>query len=96
MSYVSLKNLLAMAGLAAPEKFEEWQKAWRVAVTNGSQESLLEFICRESGASQELFLQQLANALGWPYLDLRKGSIPTEARNKISTKVAFQYFALPT
>ena len=85
-----------MAGLAAPEKFEEWQKAWRVAVTNGSQESLLEFICRESGASQELFLQQLAGALGWPYLDLRKGNIPAEARNKISTKVAFQYFALPT
>jgi type II secretion system protein E len=96
MSYVSLKNLLATAGLAAPEKYEAWQKAWRLAMSSGSQESLLEFICRESGASQEVFLQQLAKVLGWPFLDLRRVTIPTEARNKISTKVAFQYFALPT
>jgi type II secretion system protein E len=96
MSSVSLKKLLAMAQLATPEQFEAWQKAWRVAATNGSQESLLEFICRESGVSEEIFLQRLASALGWPFLDLRRVTIPTEARNKISTKVAFQYFALPT
>jgi len=96
MSYISLKNLLAQAGLAAPDKFEEWQKAWRVAVAGGSQESLLEFISRESGLSEEVFLQKLAAVLGWPFLDLRRVTIPTEARNKISTKVAFQYFALPT
>jgi type II secretory ATPase GspE/PulE/Tfp pilus assembly ATPase PilB-like protein len=34
--------------------------------------------------------------LNWPFIDLKKVTIPTEARNKISTKVAFQYFALPT
>ena len=96
MSYVSLKNLLAQAALATPLQFEEWAKAWRVAVSNGSQESLLEFVCRESGVSEEIFLQQLAKVLGWPFLDLRKVTIPTEARNKISTKVAFQYFVLPT
>src|SRR5437867_4594227 len=96
MSSVSLKNLLAMAQLASPEQFEAWQKAWRVAATNGSQESLVEFIGRESGMSEEIFLQKLASALGWPFLDLRQVTIPTEARNKISTKVAFQYFALPT
>jgi type II secretion system protein E len=96
MSPVSLKNLLAVAQLAAPEQFEAWQKAWRIAAANGSQESLLEFICRESGVSEEIFLQKLASALGWPFLDLRRVTVPTEARNKISTKVAFQYFALPT
>src|SRR5216110_619858 len=96
MSQLSIKNLLASATLASPDKLEGWQKAWRVAATNGSQESLLEFICRESGLSEELFLQQLATGLGWPFIDLRKVTIPTEARNKISTKVAFQYFALPT
>ena len=96
MSPVSLKNILAMARLATPEQFDAWQKAWRAAVANGSQDSLLEFICRESGVSEESFLQQLAKALGWPFLDLRTVSIPTEARNKISTKVAFQFFALPT
>ena len=96
MSPVSLKNLLAVAQLAAPEQFEAWQKAWRVAAANGSQESLLEFIGRESGVSEEIFLQKLASALGWPFLDLKRVTVPTEARNKLSTKVAFQYIALPT
>src|SRR5256714_12491342 len=96
MSHIALKNILATAALASPEQFENWQKAWRVAVTNGSQESLLEFVCRESGISEEAFLQQLGGVLGWPFLELRKITVPTEARNKISTKVAFQYLVLPT
>jgi len=96
MSHIALKNILATAALATPEQFENWQKAWRVAVTNGSQESLLEFVSRESGISEEIFLTQLGAVLGWPFLELRKINIPTEARNKISTKVAFQYLVLPT
>src|SRR5439155_12034444 len=32
----------------------------------------------------------------WPFLDLPKVTIPPEARNRISTKVAFQYSVLPT
>src|SRR5436190_7458262 len=96
MSHIALKNILSTAALASPEQFETWQKAWRVAVTNGSQESLLEFVSRESGISEEAFLQQLAGVLGWPFLELRKLTVPTEARNKISTKVAFQYLVLPT
>ncbi len=96
MSRVSVKQLLTTAAMATPEKFEEWQRGWRVATNNGSAESLLEFVFRESGVSEETFLQQLAAALNWPFLDLRKLNVPTEARNKISTKVAFQYFALPT
>src|SRR6185369_13531196 len=35
-------------------------------------------------------------ALNWPYLDLPKVTVPAEARNRISTKVAFQYSILPT
>ena len=96
MSYVSLKHLLAEAAQATPEQLENWQKAWRVAAANGSQETLQEFICRESGLSEDTFLNQLATRLNWPCLDLRKLNIPTEARNKISTKVAFQYGVLPT
>src|SRR5438067_908399 len=95
MAYIALKNILATAALASPEQFENWQKAWRVAITNGSQESLLEFVSRESGISEEAFLQQLAGVLGWPFLELRKLTVPTEARQKISTKVAFQFFVLP-
>jgi len=96
MAFLSLKQFLAQMGLATSEQFDEWNKAWKVAVTSGSQETLLAFICRERGLAEDLFLQQLAQALAWPYLDLPKLTVPTEARNRISTKVAFQYSVLPT
>jgi len=96
MSVLSLSNVVAQALLAAPEQVAGWTKAWRIATESGSPESLLEFVCREKGTSEEVFLEQLAKVLGWPFLDLRKDQVPTEAQNKISTKVAFQYFALPT
>src|SRR5512146_1049474 len=96
MAFLSLKQFLARMGLATPEQFDEWNKAWKVAVASGSQESLLGFICRERGLADEVFLQKLAQALNWPYLDLPKLKVPGEARNRISTKVAFQYSVLPT
>src|SRR6476646_7310347 len=96
MAFLSLKDFVGRMGLATPEQFEEWTKAWRVALTSGSQESLLGFICRERGMAEDLFLQQLAQALNWPYLDLPKLTVPAEARNRISTKVAFHYAVLPT
>jgi type II secretion system protein E len=83
-------------GLATPAKFEEWCKAWRVAAESGTQETPLAFICRERGLTEDAFLQELAKALNWPYLDLPKLKVPAEARNRISTKVAFQYSVLPT
>src|SRR3974377_110376 len=96
MAFVSLKEFFARVGLVTPAQFEGHGKAWRVAVENGSQESLLAFICRECGIAEDVFLQKLAQALGWPYLELPKLDIPTQARNKISTKVAFQHSVLPT
>jgi len=96
MAFVSLKQFLGRMEFATAEQFEEWTKAWRVAVESGSQESLLGFICRERGLGEDAFLQQLAKALNWPYLDLPHLTVPAEARNRISTKVAFQYSILPT
>ncbi|HWY75381.1 MAG TPA: ATPase, T2SS/T4P/T4SS family [Verrucomicrobiae bacterium] len=96
MAFASIKDFFAQVALVTPDQFEEWNKTWRVAVASGSQESLLTFICRERGLAEDLFLQQLAEALGWPYLDLPKLEVPQEARQKIPTKVAFQYSVLPT
>ncbi|MBI3191771.1 MAG: type II/IV secretion system protein, partial [Pedosphaera parvula] len=96
MAFTSIKSILAQAAMASPDQLEEWSKAWRVAVENGSQESLLAFMCREAGLSEELFLQKLSQALEWPYLDLPRITVEPEAREKISTKVAFQYLVLPT
>src|SRR6185295_19204172 len=96
MAYVSLKNIVARATNTSPGQVDDWQKKWRLATADGMQDGLLEFICREAGTTEELFLQQLATVLNWPFVDLKKLTVPTEARNKISTKVAFQYFAIPT
>jgi len=96
MAQVSLKNIIAEAAKATPQRFEDWQKAWRLAAANGSQDTLLEFVSREAGFSEETFLQQLAGVLKWPFVDLKVVTVPTEAKNKISTKVAFQYYAVPT
>src|ERR1039457_7253841 len=96
MAFLSLKQFLAHMGLATPEQFDECNKAWKVAVASGSQETLLAFMCRERGLAEDVFLQQLAQALNWPYLDLPKLNVPAEARNRLSTKVAFQYSVLPT
>jgi type II secretion system protein E len=95
MAFVSIRQVLAQAGLAAPDQFETWLKAWRVASENGSQDSLLTFFSRESGVSEETFLQRLAEALHWPYLELTRLSISPETQKRISTKVAFQYAVLP-
>jgi len=83
-------------GLVTGEQFDELSKAWRVAAGSGSPESLLAFVCRERGLAEDVFLQKLAQALNWPFLDLPKLKVPSEARNRISTKVAFQYSVLPT
>ncbi len=96
MGFASIKDFIAKVALITPDQFDEWNKAWRVAVDNGGQESLLAFICRERGLAEDVFLQQLATALGWPFLDLTKLAVPPEARDKIPTKVAFQYSVLPT
>ncbi len=96
MAFVSLKEFFAQLGIVTPEQFDEHGKAWRVAVQNGSSESLLAFICRERGIAEDVFLQKLAKALNWPYIELGKVDVPQHARNRISTKVAFQYSILPT
>ena len=96
MALVSIKNLLAQHDLASPKQFEDWNKAWRLAVEGGSQEGFLSFIARERGMSDEAFLQQLAKILGWPFIEIGKLDIPVDARKKISTKNAFQYSVLPT
>jgi type II secretion system protein E len=96
MAFVSLKDFFARLGLVTPEQFEEHGKAWRVAVENGSQETLLAFICRERGMAEDVFLQKLSLALNWPFLELPKLEIPIQARTKISTKVAFQHSVMPT
>jgi type II secretion system protein E len=96
MAFSPIKNLVAEVAEASPSQFDDWQKTWRAAVDAGSPEPLLTFVARERGVSEDVFVQRLATKLGWPFLDLPKLPVSTEARNKISTKIAFQYSILPT
>ena len=96
MPFNSAKNLIATVADATPRQLDDWRTTWRTAVAGGSSEPFLTFVARERGLAEDVFVQKLANAIGWPYLDLPKISVPTEARNKISTKVAFQHSILPT
>ena len=96
MAFSSVKNLVATVAEASPAQFDDWQKTWRTATEAGATEPLLTFVARERGVAEDVFVQRLAASLGWPYLDLPKLTVPPEARNKISTKIAFQYSILPT
>ncbi|OQB91515.1 MAG: Type II secretion system protein E [Verrucomicrobia bacterium ADurb.Bin118] len=96
MAFASLKSFLARVLNVTPEQLDEWSRAWRVAAESGSSEPQLAFICRECGLAEDVFLQRLAEALGWPYLELAKLAVAPEAQKKISTKVAFQYTVIPT
>src|ERR1700690_2857301 len=96
MGFSSVKNLVASVADATPVQFDSWRDAWPAAANGGSAEPLLGFIARERGLTEDAFLQKLAQTLEWPFLDLPKHTIPPETRNKISTKIAFQYFVLPT
>jgi type II secretion system protein E len=96
MGFSSVKNLVASVADATPVQFDGWRESWRAAANGGSAEPLLGFIARERGLTEDAFLQKLAQTLEWPFLDLPKHTIPPETRNKISTKIAFQYSVLPT
>ena len=96
MSFNSVKNLVATVAEASPAQFDDWRKSWRLAADAGAAEPLLSYIARERGVAEDVFLQRLAAALGWPYLDLGKLTIEDEVRNKISTKIAFQFFVMPS
>ncbi len=94
-AFLSIKDILQGANLASGDEFETWTQQWKTAVEGGAQESMLAFFSREKGLSEEQFLKQLAEALGWPFIDLQALSIGPEIRSRISTKVAFQYGIMP-
>ena len=96
MAFVSVRNVLAEAGVVTPSQVDEWLKAWQATAAAGTQDPLMSFVSREQGITEDVFLQKLAAVLQWPYLDLPKLEIKNEVRSKISTKVAFQHFVLPT
>ena len=95
MAFSSVRNLVATVADTSPTQVDDWRKTWRQATEGGSTEPLLTFVARERGLAEDVFLQKLATALNWPYLDLPKLTIETAVRAKLATKIAFQYSVLP-
>ena len=96
MAFSSVKNIVATVADATPAQFDDWRRTWRAAADAGSVETLLSYIARERGVAEEVFIQRLAKALSWQHLDLGKLVVEDDVRNKLSTKIAFQYSVLPT
>ncbi|MBX3748100.1 MAG: type II/IV secretion system protein [Verrucomicrobiae bacterium] len=82
--------------VAGTAQFETLTRAWRTSRDGGGTESLVTFLGREAGFSEDQTLQKLAEAMGWPYLDLPRLPPSVEAQKRVSTKVAFQYVVFPT
>jgi type II secretion system protein E len=101
MGFASIKSVLADAALVNAEQFEQWRKNWLAAVASGGTEPLLTVFQRECGLSEDTFLQRLAQALKWRYLERVALSEETgrdekkQVLSKVSTKVAFQYTVMP-
>ncbi|HNQ90564.1 MAG TPA: ATPase, T2SS/T4P/T4SS family [Verrucomicrobiota bacterium] len=97
----SIQSLLTQAGLASSLQFEQCRKNWRALVESGSSDSLLTVLQRESGLSEEIFLQKLALAMGCEYLErlMLPDDLAREEKKavlaRVSTKVAFQFLVMP-
>ncbi len=98
MGHTPLQSILERAGLATATQFADWNSAWRKMNEDraeGSAGGQLAFFAREGGLSEEQFLQKLAAAMDWPYVELPRLTLSPEVRKRISTKVAFQFSLVP-
>jgi general secretion pathway protein E/type IV pilus assembly protein PilB len=97
MGHTPLQTILERAGLATPAQFADWNAAWRKANADRTEggEGQLAFFAREGGMGEEQFLQKLAAAMNWSYVELSRLNPEPAVRKRISTKVAFQFSLLP-
>ncbi len=95
MAFASLQSILERAGLATRDQFTSWSDNWRKLAAAGDVEPQLAFFAKEGGLSEEQFLQRLASALGWPFLEAAKLTVSNDVRKRVSTKTAFQFAVLP-
>ena len=96
MVYTGLVSRLNGPGLPEYGRLRELNSLWsQQSAIGATSDSRSEFLAKETGVSEEAFLTSLGLALGWPVIELAKESVAPEVRNRISTKVAFQYTILP-
>ncbi len=100
MAIASIKSLLSKASLVTADQFDLWRREWVAEPeSEGKARTLLRHVQQRLELTDEVFLQRLAGALGWPFLE--RVSVPQEEdakrelRRRLSPKTAFQYQVVP-
>ncbi len=110
MAFASIKSVLGRAGLIDSAKFDQLRNSWR-AMQDGEEDEtkkvpLLLFLQEQSGHAADVFLDRVAKEVGIPFLRRLKRAQEFEKESGdgwrkqlltvLSSKVAFQYRAVPT
>jgi len=110
MAIASIRSVLDTAALVRAEQFDQWRSSWR-AMQEAEQDeakkvSLLAFLQGQTGVPAELFLEQVAKGVGFPFLRRLKRAQELEKElgegwrkqmlTVLSSKVAFQFNVVPT
>lgn len=96
MAYISFRDFCVATQLAREDQFGEWQSDWRrERAESDLEESLPMFLCKRSGKSEAVFLECVSEAYDWERVQLSEVKPTTEARRRISSKVASQHRVVP-
>ena len=96
MAYTSFKDFCVATQMAGEDQFDEWQSDWRrERAESDLDESLPAFLCKRSGKSEDDFLECVSEAYDWERVQLSEVKPTTEARRRISSKVASQHRVVP-
>ena len=96
MAYTSFRDFCVATQMAGEEQFDEWQSDWRrERAESDLEDSLPAFLCKRSGKSEDDFLECVSEAYDWERVQLSEVKPTTEARRRISSKVASQHRVVP-
>ena len=96
MAYTSFRDFCVATQMAGEDQFDEWQSDWRrERAESDLDESLPAFLCKRSGKSEDDFLECVSAAYDWERVQLSEVKPTTEARRRISSKVASQHRVVP-
>ena len=95
MAYTSFKDFCVATQMAGEDQFDEWQSDWRQRADSELDVSLPAYLCKQSGKSEDDFLEYVSEAYDWERVQLSEVKPTTEARRRISSKVASQHRVVP-
>ena len=96
MAYTSFQKFCEAAKLVPQDGFVGARGRWQAALmSGGTEESFPEFLVRECGRTEEVFLDLVAKAYDWDRVDLSEVRPANEALRRIPSKIAVQHAVMP-